>query len=135
MDAGVIEGPLTDACMLLMNAAVPGEGGGKDPILLLISGVRPVLGVRPVRGVSPVRKLFGSKARVDWPVAPCCGPASIAGESGPERRELANEDEENHEYDGSAGELIDARGGRTGLGECSRSDLTVELRSGERDRL
>jgi hypothetical protein len=49
-------------CIMLIKAAVLGDGGGKvtpEPM----SGVRPVPGVRPVRGVSPVRKLAGSKGR------------------------------------------------------------------------
>ena len=64
------------------KAAVPGLGGGKltEPFtrgVRPVPGVRPVLGVRPVRGVRPVLK--GSY---------CWGPASIAGDRGPDLSEL-----------------------------------------------
>ena len=72
--------------MRLSQAVVPGEGGGKtDPMI----GVSPVPGVKPVRGVSPVRKVAGSKLGSGWSLLLFgWGPASIAGERGPDLSEL-----------------------------------------------
>lgn len=79
------------------KAAVFGEGGGKDtgpPTrgVRPVPGVNPVRGVRPVRGVKPVRNEV-SKGICEAESEPCCGPANIAGERGPARRELASEEE------------------------------------------
>lgn len=79
------------------NAAVLGEGGGKEtgpPTrgVRPVPGVNPVRGVRPVRGVSPVRNEV-SKGIWEAESEPCWGPASIAGERGPARRELARDEE------------------------------------------
>lgn len=63
------------------KAAVLGDGGGKE-IGPARRGVSPVPGVRPVRGVRPVLK------SVEDDDCGSCGPASMAGESGPARREL-----------------------------------------------
>lgn len=117
------------------KAAVFGDGGGKETGPPRI-GVRPVPGVRPVRGVRPVLKVFGSKA-MDGLALPsawgCWGPASIAGDRGPERREFAREDDVNAHENWSAGDEIDASGGRTGLGESERSLLClVEADVGDR---
>ena len=104
---GVIVGaePLLPALTIARKAAVLGEGGGK-------ATGPPTSGVSPVDGVSPVRnEPDGSKPKsggciVDadaaraatefgfafWPegvVAPgCWGPASMAGDRGPDRREF-----------------------------------------------
>lgn len=67
------------------KAAVLGDGGGKE-IGPARRGVRPEPGVRPVRGVRPVLK---SAEDDGWG---SCGPASIAGERGPARRELESAD-------------------------------------------
>lgn len=79
------------------KAAVFGDGGGKEtgpPTrgVKPVPGVNPVRGVRPVRGVKPVRKEV-SKGKWDAESEPCCGPASMAGESGPARREFARDEE------------------------------------------
>ena len=74
----IVAPPDTDRLIMLRNAAVLGDGGGKGtgpPI----RGVRPVPGVTqvsPVRGVRPVRKLDGSNASVPSPFG-CCGPGSM----------------------------------------------------------
>ena len=97
---GVMVGPEDELVLLLLllllpmierKAAVPGDGG-KPPTrgVRPVPGVRPVRGVRPVLGVRPVRKLLGSKGRWDCSVVGW-GPASMAGESGPARREFARE--------------------------------------------
>lgn len=131
---GVIVGLLFPAALFIMerNAAVFGDGGGKETGPPM-SGVRPVPGVKPVRGVSPVRKLLGSNGRGAPGACPFAsrGPASIAGESGPDRSELAKDDDENQLYVGSAGDEIDASGGNIGFGDASRSFLT---RAGDRGR-
>lgn len=76
------EVPLTNA----KRAAVLGDGGGKPP-------GPPIRGVRPVRltsGVNPVRTNELSKApRPSEGVCCDAGPASIAGDRGPERSEEA----------------------------------------------
>lgn len=82
--------------MRARNAAVFGEGGGKEtgpPTrgVKPVPGVRPVRGVKPVRGVRPVRNEAGSNGRCGALSEPCWGPASMAGESGPARRELARD--------------------------------------------
>jgi len=66
------------------KAAVLGDGGGKE-IGPARRGVRPEPGVRPVRGVRPVLKSAEDGCG-------SCGPASIAGERGPARRELESAD-------------------------------------------
>ena len=92
--------PLSDGGPLLFimarNAAVLGDGGGKETGPPM-RGVRPVPGVSPVRGVRPVRKAAGSKAASGC--SGCCwGAVSMAGLSGPERRELESDaDEKAHE--------------------------------------
>jgi hypothetical protein len=63
------------------NAAVFGDGGGKE-IGPARRGVSPEPGVRPVRGVRPVLN------SVEEGGCGSCGPASMAGERGPARREL-----------------------------------------------
>lgn len=60
------------------KAAVFGLGGGNPLPVAPPKGVKPVLKLDK-SGVNPLRKLLTSK--VD------CGPASIAGESGPDRRD------------------------------------------------
>lgn len=60
-----------------------GDGGGKPPA---INGVKPV---RPTSGVRPVRTNELSNAKLREGVAWFAGPASIAGERGPERKEDA----------------------------------------------
>lgn len=81
---GVMGAPDKAAVPLLFimakNAAVFGLGGGKDPDVAP-NGVSPVLKLER-SGVKPVRKVDGSKL---------CGPANIAGESGPARREPESE--------------------------------------------
>ena len=78
--------------IIAKKAEVPGDGGkatgpptrGVRPV----PGVSPVRGVRPVLGVRPVRKEEGSNWIEDLSfVLLFCGPASIAGERGPARRE------------------------------------------------
>ena len=86
-----LAGPLL--FIIASKAAVLGLGGGKETGPPM-SGVRPVPGVRPVRGVSPVRKAAGSKAARGWS-CDCWGAVSIAGDRGPERRELESPAEEN----------------------------------------
>lgn len=104
---GVIEGaaPLLPALTIARKAAVFGEGGGNatgPPT----SGVRPVEGVRPVRnepdGSKPksggcIEEADAASAATeegfcDWPegvdAEGCWGPASMAGERGPDRREF-----------------------------------------------
>ena len=76
------------------KAAVFGEAGGKETGPPR-RGVRPVPGVRPMRGVRPVLKAAGSNAARVCCSDCCCGPVSMAGESGPDRNELENDDEEN----------------------------------------
>jgi hypothetical protein len=88
---GVIVAPDADELIMLRNAAVLGDGGGKETGPPM-RGVRPVPGVSPVRGVRPVRKLDGSNASEPSPFA-CWGPASMAGERGPALKELAMEAE------------------------------------------
>lgn len=92
----MVDWPLLPLFMMARKAAVPGEGGkatgpptrGVKPV----PGVRPVLGVMPVRGVRPVRKELPSNWRwEDWSLLDC-GPASMAGERGPARRELLIEE-------------------------------------------
>jgi len=104
--------------MRAMNVAVLGEVGkatgpptrGVKPV----PGVRPVRGVIPERGVRPVRKLVESN-EICWSWSLCCwGAVSIAGDKGPERRELTEFGLQPHEYEWSAGEEMEARGGRTG---------------------
>lgn len=67
------------------KAAVLGDGGGKE-IGPARRGVSPDPGVRPVRGVSPVLK------STEADDCESCGPASMAGERGPARRELESAD-------------------------------------------
>lgn len=67
------------------KAAVLGDGGGKE-IGPARRGVSPEPGVRPVRGVRPVLK------SVEEDGCGSCGPASMAGERGPARRELESAD-------------------------------------------
>ena len=67
------------------KAAVLGDGGGKE-IGPARRGVRPVPGVRPVRGVRPVLK------SVEEDECGSCGPASMAGDKGPARREFERAD-------------------------------------------
>jgi hypothetical protein len=67
------------------KAAVLGDGGGKD-IGPARRGVSPEPGVRPVRGVRPVLN------SVEEDGCGSCGPASMAGERGPARRELESAD-------------------------------------------
>ena len=67
------------------KAAVLGDGGGKE-IGPARRGVSPEPGVRPVRGVRPVL----NSAEEDG--CGSCGPASMAGERGPARRELESAD-------------------------------------------
>ena len=67
------------------KAAVLGDGGGNE-IGPARRGVRPEPGVRPVRGVSPVLK------SVEEDGCGSCGPASIAGDRGPARREFERAD-------------------------------------------
>ena len=114
-------------CIIARKAAVFGDGGGNETGPPM-SGVSPVPGVRPVRGVSPVRKEVGSKAGRGWSLLELgWGPASIAGDSGPDRNEFDMPDAEKpHVYDGSDGDEMLASGGRTGLDsggepECARS--------------
>lgn len=76
------------------KAAVFGEAGGNETGPPR-RGVRPVPGVRPIRGVRPVLKAAGSNAARGCCSDCCWGPVSIAGERGPDRRELEKEDEEN----------------------------------------
>lgn len=95
---GVMVGPEDEVLLLVVlllllpmiarKAAVPGDGG-KPPTrgVRPVAGVRPERGVKPVLGVRPVRKLLGSKAMCDCSVVGW-GPASMAGERGPERREF-----------------------------------------------
>lgn len=135
---GVIVAPETPAppeFIIARNAAVLGEGGGKatGPPTRGTRGVRPVEGVRPVRNVPEGSKPNNGgcteaalAARAATDVDGCdaldaagwvCGPASIAGDNGPERNELEMPAEENdHEYDGSDGDVIDASGGSIGFG-------------------
>lgn len=115
-------------CIIARKAAVFGEGGGKETGPPM-SGVSPVPGVRPVRGVSPVRKEEGSKAGRGWSLLEFgWGPASIAGDSGPDRNEFdMPEAEKPHVYDGSDGDEMLASGGSTGFvsggePEWARSD-------------
>lgn len=67
------------------KAAVLGDGGGKE-IGPARRGVSPEPGVRPVRGVRPVLKSAEEDGCGSW------GPASMAGERGPARRELESAD-------------------------------------------
>lgn len=90
------EGPLTPLAAaapavafvtMARKAAVLGEGGGSGPEGC---GVRPVPGVSPVRTKSEGLKAIACETSTDWPGldAGCClGPASMAGERGPFRRE------------------------------------------------
>lgn len=73
-------GPL-ELVTMAKKAAVFGLGGGKEAPVAP-RGVRPVLKVDR-SGVKPVRKAEGSKDD--------CGPASMAGDRGPERNELEKE--------------------------------------------
>jgi hypothetical protein len=95
---GVIVAPDADELIMLRNAVVLGEGGGKEtgpPI----RGVRPVPGVNPVRGVRPVRKPEGSNESGASPPFACWGPASMAGERGPALSEFDRDvDEKPHWY-------------------------------------
>lgn len=97
-----LSGPAADAFVTMARkAAVLGEGGGNETgPPMTPAGVRPVpAGVRPVPGVRPVRKEDESKMEWWWPWA--CevdellvwGPASMAGDKGPERRELGMDHE------------------------------------------
>lgn len=91
------------------NAAVFGLGGGKD-VGPPMSGVRPV---RLTSGVRPERML--SKSEVP---EYCCGPASMAGDSGPDRRDPARsplplKGQANSLPD--EGDAMAAMGGRMGL--------------------
>lgn len=58
----------------------------------------------------------------------CCGPVSMAGERGPERREFERAAAENAhwKFAGSEGELMAATGGRTGReGGEDEEDLSI----------
>jgi hypothetical protein len=121
---------------ILKRAWVFGDGGGNE------TGP-PTSGVRPVRltsGVNPVLMNDGSKGRCeetlteeepftapdkDEELGCCCGPASIAGDKGPDRRDpVANHGKPD---DGSEGDARDARGGRVGLGVADSSWVVFEL--------
>lgn len=138
---GVMVGPVAGGATptgplvtMARNAAVLGEGGGKEvgPPASGVSPVRKLLrsGVNPVRkdcGSKPLLGLAAEERPTPWDEEPApfppwldefCGPASMAGLSGPARREpvrLVDQGKDGVAAESPEGEVMDATGGSTVL--------------------
>lgn len=106
MVAAELGAPEVLLTMAARKAAVLGEGGGND--MPPPRGVRPVLKLDK-SGVKPVRNELGSK----WEL---CGPASMAGDKGPDLNELVRPADHGYALVSPAGEVMEATGGSRGLG-------------------